>query len=200
MTEYFIFYTDSSDKKSCFLDIYPDHDYLHKPSLGQRMSEQYYPQVVDFHMSDDLWGIEVPDMIANTMSLYIVSENLRAVIDEHAYPEFEYLPVNIIDRKNIKVKKKYFIANLIGTQIDCADKEKSIMDPNIMMQKKGKDRYENLRKLYIDESKIDRKINIFRLLQMPELFIVNASFKKVIEKENFRGCQFFKMGEDVDIF
>jgi len=193
--DYFILKEAQDPTADCLLDRLPEgNDALFRPRVGKPMGADY-PEVMQFEMSPDLGGIRLHDLICNTLGFYVISARLKQILEEHAGAEFEFLPIHIVNRKGRREKGPYFIANLIGRQVDCADLSRSIMRESAM--RKG--RYGSLRRLTIDPARVDPDFKVFRLQQMPKLFIVRDDLKGAIERGGVTGCAFHAMGTDVDI-
>jgi hypothetical protein len=145
--------------------------------------------------SDDLGGLKFYEVVANTLGLYIVSQKTRALLEEHAEAPFEFIPARIMDRKNRPIPNPYFIANLIGRQVDCVDTGKSVMEEKVF--RKGT--YNNIKCLYLRHNEIDPNFKIFRLMQVPKVIAVREDLKDILEKNGVTGHLFYAEGDKIHI-
>jgi hypothetical protein len=189
---YFI-WSAVQDPVFCMLDRLPDgNQALFRPRLGRPMGADY-PEPLPFAISPDLGGIKVADFVRNTLGFYIIGPAVRDVLAAQQGAEFEFLPITIINRKGRTEDAERWIANLLGGQVPCADLSKSTMRE--MAMKKG--RYTSLQKLVIDPSRVDPALSIFRLGEMPQLFIVRDDLRAALEATGASGMQFHAMGDPV---
>jgi hypothetical protein len=145
--------------------------------------------------SDDLGGLKFYEVVANTLGMYIVSQKTRELLEAHAEAPFEFIPVRIMDRKNRPVPNPYFIANLVGRQVDCVDISKSVMEESVF----DKGTYDDVKRLYLRHSEIDPSFKIFRLKQVPAVFAVRDDLKESLEKNGVTGFLFLAEGDKLHI-
>jgi hypothetical protein len=190
--DYFIWST-ARDRLYCTLDRLPEgNQALFRPRLGRPMGADY-PEPLPFPMSPDLGGIKVADLVHNTLGYYIVGPTVRDVLAKESGAEFEFLPIQIVNRKGRTEGVERWIANLLGGQVPCADLSRSSMRE--MAIKKG--RYTSLERLVIDAARVDPALRIFRLGEMPQLFIVRDDLRTALQASGASGMQFHAMGVPV---
>lgn len=197
MPTYTIFTAKPDLTRDGFLDKWPDGvENIQRTRLGKRVDLAAASLPVEVQMSADIGGIEFRDLVGNTMGMYVVSERLKDVLLEHADAEFELIPLRIINRKGRAEADTFWIANLLDRQVACADVAKSDMDE--MRMKKG--RFKNIRRLVLRDAALDPSFKIFRLGEMPKLFLVREDLRDAIEAAGVSGCAFHDIGAPVDIY
>ena len=179
----------------CILDRLPEDDHaLFRPRIGRAMGRDY-PNARDFPMSPDLGGVELPDLVRNTLGFYVVSKRLRETLERTSDASFEMLPIHILDRRGVRVSAPYWIANLLERSIPCADLQRSEMTE--MAMKKG--RYTSLKRLHLVPERIDPAFRILRLDEMPRIFLVRSDLRQDLEASGATGMRFWAMGDPVVI-
>lgn len=179
----------------CLLDRLPEDDHaLFRPRVGKPMGADY-PTPREFPMSPDLGGLGLPDLVRNTLGFYVVSSRLREALERGALADFEMLPIHVLDRGGRRVQQPYWIANLLGRSVLCADLQRSVMTE--MSMKKG--RYTSLKRLHVDVERIDPNHRILRLGEIPKLYLVRGDLRRELEASGATGLQFWTMGDDVMI-
>jgi hypothetical protein len=189
------YYIWSTERNSlfCTLDRLPDgNQAMFRARIGRPMGADY-PDTLPFHMSSDLGGIKVADLVRNTLGYYIVGPAIHEVLSKESGESFEFLPIDIINRKGRREDAARWIANLLGEPVVCADLSKSTMRE--MALKKG--RYSSLQRLVIDTGRVDPSLKIFRLGEMPHLFIVRDDLRAALDASGATGMQFHAMGVPV---
>jgi hypothetical protein len=141
--------------------------------------------------SEDLGGLKFYDIVVSTFSFYIVSQKARDLLEANAEAPFEFIPARIMDRKSRPVTNPYFIANLIGRQVDCVDIGRSVMAEKVF--RKGT--YNDVKCLYLRHSEIGPNFKIFRLKQVPAVFAVREDLKEILEKNGITGYLFYAEGD-----
>jgi hypothetical protein len=189
------YYIWSTERNSlyCTLDRVPDgNQAMFRARLGRPMGADY-PEPLPFPMSPDLGGIKVAELVRNTLGYYIVGPAVHAVLANESGASFEFLPIDIINRKGRREEATRWIANLLGDPVVCADLSKSVMRE--MPLKKG--RYSSLQRLVLDARRIDPSLKIFRLGEMPHLFIVRDDLRAALAASGATAMQFHAMGDPV---
>ena len=177
----------------CILDRLPGgNKAMFRPRVGRLMGGDY-EETLDFEMSPDLGGIGLADLVRNTLGFYVTSTTLKTVLEAESGAEFEFLPIRIVNRRGRPEPDAYWIANLVDRQVTCANLGASEMRESSM--RKG--RYTSLKRLQIDTDKIDPEFRIFRLQELPKLFIVRDDLKLAIEESATTGSLFHAMGDPV---
>ncbi len=154
---------------------------------GERCSE-WFPGEVAFDCDVDNPSTRLPDSIFNNSLLLIVSEKLKELIENNTTTEIEFLKIFIRNHKKRKVEKTYFIANVLKT-ISCMDRNKSDYENSSL----DKSQVHHIKHLVLDENKIPKEINIFRLGEENDLILVREDLVKVIESSGLTGLQFGKI-------
>lgn len=192
---YSIWHKEPKVGSAAVLDKYPDGLKVFMPRIGKQLGQTDYPEILDFSVSPDIGGIVLADLLRNTLGYYVASPPLRTLLEQHSDAEIEFLEIRVVGRTGRPEETPYYIANLIGRQLDCADLSRSEMTE--LKRKKG--RYGSIKRLYLHEEKIDPEFKIFRLQQAPHVYIVRDDLRREIEDSGLTGSAFFAMGDDVDI-
>lgn len=186
--DYFPWEHDMSDENLGWLDD-EDPAVLREDSwkwhTGKSIAS-WFPDDVTFKLSKD-HGIQLPDSIPNTSSCLVVSEKLKAILASTGSP-FEFFPVKIRNHKKKVVPNKYYFANLIGL-LPATDKKRSDFELSAI-----DDRVMHFRRLVLDESKIPKETQIFRLAELRELYIANDDLAtRIVTTEKCTGISFTYM-------
>ncbi len=188
---YYIWTRDDEDDALAWIKKVPDSIYkkLYRFDEGVLVKD-WFPDDVVFEL--DLGkGMKLSDSIPNILSLLIVSEKLKQILEKDSGAEFEFFLVKIKDQKGNFVEGNYYVANVIGS-VDCVDMEKS----NYIMGKINKDQVNYFKELVLDEEKIQSDLKIFRLQQQTKTITVNEALGVAILKAGCTGVLF----QEVDDF
>jgi hypothetical protein len=196
MKNYFIFHPDFSKEEYCHVWDYPKgFPSLHKPGEGERMGAEF-PLGQKFDMASEVPGIQIADVIPNTLGYFMVSAKLKELLAKHATADIEFLRFTLINHKGRVASEDCYIVNVIGVT-DWMDYDRSL-GTKIESAAFGR-RIEYLRRLYLQDDKINPDINIFRISAMPKLMIVREDLKARIEEGGMTGGRFYGMGTKVSI-
>lgn len=115
-----------SKPEFCFVSRHIEEIGLNSTYLmnGEPYPEQEWPKDAHFFMSEQDAGMELSDMIGNTLSLLIVSSRLKAGIEQGRCGRLQFLPVALYNHKKRLASSDYFIVNPIGVH-DVLDLEAS---------------------------------------------------------------------------
>jgi hypothetical protein len=164
------------------------------PARGKRAGDRYQDGQ-KFQMAPGIPGTEVPDVIRNAVRYLMVSARMKALLEEHATVEIEFLRFTLLDHGGQVARDDCYLANVLGT-VDCVDMERS--EGTVGETRKGV-RFERLTKLYLREDAIDTQRNIFRITPMPAVIVVREDLKAALEEAQITGVEFFPMGAEVRI-
>ncbi|NOJ52700.1 hypothetical protein HK404_08785 [Myxococcus xanthus] len=139
--------------------------------------------------------MQIPDLVNNTERISIVSEKLKALLEQQAGARIEFLPVTIANHKGRVAAKDYFIANLLD-HVDCVDKERSEVeelnpDPTLLS---------GLFRLQVFPERIPSNAKLFRLKTMPPAIIVREDLRAAIDAGHITGVNYIAMGEECAIY
>ncbi|MGD1842381.1 MAG: imm11 family protein [Thermonemataceae bacterium] len=119
-----------------------------------------------------------PDLLGTGSTEYFVSEPLRLFIEQNVkHQPINFIEVTIAD-------KKYWLLNIIGLR-NCMDYEQSTYT---VYEKVNKP--DQITKLVVREDKL-YELDLFRLLDRPEIVFVTEPLKKALDKEGFTGIRYF---------
>lgn len=156
---------------------------------GLRMDHRY-PSVVRLQMGSGFPGIVIPDMIENLESYCFVSQKLKDLLESEVQTEIEFLPFMLYNHKGRVARDGCYIVNVIGTE-DCVDlsRTEAREDPSV------RGTFMSLRKLHLDDSRINPRAKLFRIQQMPKVMIIRDDLRKVLKEHNITGIKYVEMGE-----
>jgi hypothetical protein len=160
---------------------------------GRRLSDRY-PEDVVFRMGKSYRGIAVGDLIQNERGYCMASAKLKEIFEREAGVELEFLRFRLLNHKGRKASDECYIVNVIGTQ-DCADMARS--EGQVSLSEPGT--FLRLKKLYLDEAKIDPAARVFRVQQKPYLVIIREDFRALLESEDITGARYIPIGEPVSL-
>jgi len=129
--------------------------------------------------------LQVEDVVFNRNNVLVISEKLRAFLGADDLKNNEVLPVRIINHKGRAVDEPYYVLHQLELQ-DCIDQAESEVRSNPL----DPDTFMSVRKLVIDEGKIDPDLRLFRMARYPALPIFWRDLAEGIQKEGFTGIEF----------
>ncbi|MFE8599039.1 imm11 family protein [Archangium violaceum] len=189
---YYPWLHDDEDRSLAWItyapDVLRDHPKEHQLSEGVSV-KGWYPADVEMELSDQR-GIKLADSVPNIMSLLIVSEKLKALMEERSGAQLEFLPVRLRDQKQRLVQKPYYVMNVLGT-VECVDLERSKFRRSHIIP----ERIFRFFHLILDESKIPPDKKIFRLKEDPSLVIIREDLCEDILRAKVEGVMFLEMDE-----
>lgn len=163
---------------------------IHKPAVGVRMGSAF-PEGQRFQMAKEEKGLKIGDVIPNAIGYFMVSARMKALLEQHAGVEIEFLRFTLLDHRGRVASEDCYIANVIGTR-DCVDLEKSDGDPNQLIP----GRFTSVRRLVLAEDKVDPQARLFRTSTVPKVLIVRRDLKELFEKEGVTGATFYPLGQE----
>ncbi|MFL5349316.1 MAG: imm11 family protein [Hyalangium sp.] len=186
----------SDDPKYCLVDEVPEplRSKKWRISEGRPMEHRYPPDVV-LKMDRAHKGLVVPDLVANTERIAIVSTRLKGLLEQHSGARIEFLPVSIANHKGRIAAKDYCIANVLD-HVDCIDKERSEVeelnpDPTLLS---------GLFRLQVLQDRIPSEAKMFRLKTMPTAILIREDLRALLDAENLTGIRHIAMGEECAIY
>ncbi len=192
--DYFIAIADPARLEGCVISRFPAAMVpIYQPAEGIPLGA-LYPQPLDFVMASDRGGKAVFDCIHNTLGYFIVSAELRDVLEQECPTAIEFLPINLINHKGRRDKRDFFIANVLGT-VDCVDLDKSDYVEDAMTS--GEFLY--LDKLVVDEPRIPANRNIFRIASMPSIVLVRDDLASTLRQSGVDGLGLLPLDTPLDI-
>lgn len=165
-----------------------DDDYeLHK---GISRAENW-PSDSHFEMNEAYPDrLQLEDIVSNRNGVLVISEKLRAFLEVDVLKNNEVLPVHLINHKGRAVKESYFILHQLDLQ-DCIDQAESVVRGNPL----DPDSFMSVRKLVIDERKIDPEVRVLRMARYPMLPIFRRELAEEIQKAGFTGIDFGEIAD-----
>lgn len=147
--------------------------------------KDWFPEGLVLDLAKD-GGSKLADSIPNTWSLLVVSAKLKGLLEKHAPKNpIEFLPVRLRTPRKKVLEAPYFIANVLGS-VPCMDAKKSdfVMDTII------KDQVAYFRRLALQEKKIPKDAQLFRLAEHTPLILVREELGQTIIDEDCTGIIF----------
>ncbi len=195
MASYVIFH-EASDSKNCLLGKCPEalDEKRWRIAEGLRMDERYPPDVT-LQMDEEHRGLNVPDLVANTLHLCIVSGRLKALLEQESGANIEFLPAAIANHKGRRVPGEYFIANVLDTY-DCVDRDKSDFDTFAS----NPDEFTGLFRLSLREDEIPANAKLFRIKPMGTVLVIREDLRAALEAKGMTGVNYIAMGKRCSIY
>jgi len=164
---------------------------LREVSKGYQLREgisriKDFPGEANFRMDPSFpKDIRLEDSIRNDSSLLVASERVKELLEAEKVPGQEMQPVAIFNHKGRKEKAPYHVVHQIDLQ-DCINLKKT------KWKKDGSDEetITDVRKLTLDESKIDKDAQLFRLKRYGLPLVIRADLAEKIKKAGFTGFEF----------
>ena len=166
-----------------------DDDY----ELHQGISRaQMWPTDAFFEMNEAYPDrLQLEDVVFNRNNVLVISEKLRAFLEaDDALKNNEALPVRLINHKGRTVDEPFFILHQLELQ-DCIDQAESEVRRNPL----DTDSFMSVRKLVIDEGKIDPEVQLFRMAWYPALPLFRRDLADEIQKSGFTGIEFGEIAD-----
>lgn len=124
------------------------------------------------------------DNLLNAYLLIVASGRLKAFFEDRATPNVEYLPVKIIDHKGKVASTEYSIVHPLDP-VDCIDQEAS----QVRWHEFDKGVIDGVKRLVIDESKVDPARVIFRLKSFYWATLIRRDVAEAIDAAGFTGIR-----------
>ena len=193
MPEYFVMIA-SRDARFCTIQKHNEalSDFT-APALGRPLGDSW-PDGLEYRMAPTSKGIEIADLIPNTLGYTMMSERLKTLIAERSKTKVEWLRFTLLNHKGRKAADNLWVANVL-TMVDAIDREKTVGEPYPAKP----EWYLVTDELYIRPEKVDRALDMFRLGEMPRRIIVRDDLKTAIEKAGMTGALFHPMGAKVEL-
>lgn len=145
-----------------------------------------WPDDVSFHMDADFKKrIKLSDNLVNANDFLIASDKLQAFFKAEAVPQIECLPVVIFNHKKKAEPASYAIVNPLAV-VDCIDHKASVVTWNSIVT----ENIDAVRKLALDESKIDRSLKLFRVKGLVDLIFFRRDLADKLRAQQFTGLEF----------
>jgi len=191
--DYFVM-TASREPKFCMIQKHNDalEDFT-APALGNALGDGW-PDGLQYRMAPGAKGIEIGDLVANTLGYTMMSDRLKSLIAERSKTAVEWLRFTLLNHKGRKAADNLWVANVL-TLVDAVDRDRTIGEPYPAKP----EWYLVTDELYIRPEKVNSKLDMFRLGEMPRRIIVRDDLKAAIEKAGMTGVVFHPMGAKVEL-
>lgn len=193
MTFHFILHDTDEPEQCAIYDFLDGFERIDMPARGIRMGAAY-PSGIRFQMTADVPGMQVTDVLQNALNYLMVTARLKALLEEHAGVDIEFLPFTLLNHKGRVASKDCYIANVVGT-VNCVDEARTTGRPSATTP----GTYARITKLELDPQRIDPVRKLFRLASQPTTFIIRDDLRTVLEQEGVTGAQYLGLGEPVDL-
>lgn len=193
MPEYFVMIAAREPR---FATIHKHNDALADftaPALGRALGDAW-PDGLEYRMAANKPGIEIADLIPNTLGYTMMSERLKTLIAKTSKSKVEWLRFTLLNHKGRKAADDLWVANVL-TMVDAVDRDRTIGEPYPAKP----EWYLVTDQLYIKPEKVKPELDLFRLGEMPRRIIVRDDLKAAIESEKMTGALFHPMGAKVEL-
>lgn len=145
------------DRDFCFLGRGPsDEDDLQAwMSMGRSVAASY-GDPLEFHFEEHSPGMQLPSLLGNTRSLFMVARAVKDAIAALSTGPIEFLPFVLFNHKGRLASRDYFIVNPLGS-FDAIDPDRSVIERRAT----GSVRLKGLPVLRRD--KLDQAPDLFRI-------------------------------------
>lgn len=190
-TNYKIWAFDNpEDRNFCILDDLVEVEDDHELKEGVSRLDGF-PGDVEYFMDPDYPNdVELADSLMNSDSLIVVSLALREFIESKTMKNIEFLPVTIVNHKGKPASSDYSLLNPIILQ-NCINPEKSGARWSTLTP----DRMAAIKRLVIDEDKIDKAAKIFRPTGFSRIVVVEVKIADEILAAGFTGIRWVDINE-----
>lgn len=163
-----------------------------KAATGVRMGDAYDAQ--RFRLADEAPGIVMSDFVHNALGFLMVKGRVRDLLAARATAEIEFLPFALLDHKGRVADPEAWIVNVLGTS-DCVDLQRTVGTA-----KAGRTgQFLEITELHLDEARVDRQQNIFRIAARPRVIVVRDDLRAALEELGVTGARFTDMGQQVEL-
>ncbi len=122
------------------------------------------------------------DNLLNTDLMIVASLRLKQFLDQQGLPKVEYLPVTVLNHKGRPASRDYFIVHPIDP-VECLDLDKCQPTWSAI----DKTSIKRLKKLVLDESKIEKDRRLFRPKGFHRVILAHQELAKAIGAQGFTG-------------
>ncbi|MCK4608548.1 MAG: hypothetical protein KAT71_03625 [Gammaproteobacteria bacterium] len=159
-----------------------------KYDLEKGAAIENWPKTFQLYYNSKKDGEEFTDYQNNTLDWFLVSNKLKNIISSLQTKNIQFLPINIFDVANGKIRIDYNVTNICNILENVFDFENTIFYGE---QPKKKDAIYPPPKFYALKSKmIDKNIHIFKIREFPWSIFVSKEFKTLVTKNKLTGCAF----------
>jgi formylmethanofuran dehydrogenase subunit B len=157
---------------------------------GQPLKAEF-PADAAFHMNPDFPNdLLLPDNVANSLQVLLVSARLQEALQAAALVEVEYLPLSVIDHKGRVASASHVVVHPLGL-VDAIDMEQSVYKSHRIV--KGK--IDKVTKLVIDSQRVPPDRQVFKLKGFGTPVIVRRRFAELLGAGDFSGLDWLDAAE-----
>lgn len=172
----------------CALDEFKGVDKQWEFSEGVPRASTFPEDAVFTMDPDSPYDTLLADNLPNTKMLIVGSRKLKEFIEEQKTKEVEYLPVTILDHRGRVASRDYFIIHPIRP-VDCLNLDEcgarwSSLDETSISR---------VKRLVINESKINRKRVLFRAKYFEKAILVRRNLAEAIDAKGFTGIRWVEL-------
>ena len=174
----------------CVLDILENFEDSYKFDKGWSLTGEW-PRNAAFRMEPSApKQIRLSDYLCNHDSIIVASKRLQEFFLAEKVPNIELLPVTIYDHKKRVASRDYAIIHLVTVQ-NCIDTAASEVKWNNIHP----DKIMFMKRLVIDESKIDPSAVVFRAMRLSTQIFVKREFSAKMASTGFTGFRFWELSD-----
>ncbi len=143
-----------------------------------------FPDEAEYRMNDDFPDdIQLQDFLHNLDNQIVVNARARAFL-ESRIDKAEYLSVGVVNHKSRQSEEEYSVVNLLDLE-ECIDREATqfeehAMNPDLMVK---------VRNLTLDESKVPKDRQMFRLNGIPSIVVISDLLAEEMREEGLQGFE-----------
>lgn len=154
-----------------------------------------WPKSAKLSMDTGLGGNAVKDAVYNQLGVLTVAEKVKEAMQGALVGKAEFLPFTLVTGKGKPLAGTYWVVNVLEIH-DCVDRDKT--EGSASGARPGG--YAEIRKLVLDDDKIPKDVNVFRIDPRPEILVVRDDLRSALESGGFSGIRFLELGAKLDIF
>jgi hypothetical protein len=176
MSQFFILRGASGDE-FCRVWERPDGIRSMRPAKRGTSMLDRWSDDVSFAVAGRHPGQKVPDAIKNAQECLMVSDRLKALVEENVVSPVEFLPFTLLNHKGRVASDSMWVVNLLDT-VACADMDatKGSMSPF------HEGEIQDLVELHVIEDRVPDDRKIFRVAEHPATFLVRDDLRAAIDE------------------
>jgi len=126
------------------------------------------------------------DVVCNTISLPVVSARVRAVLEELAGKDCEFLPITLRDHRNKIASKDHCIVHVLRLE-DAIDMKRS----RYRMSELSRSEIAEVKELRLDLAAIPHDAHVFRARTAPDLVLLSDAVERRLQEAKVTGLRLY---------
>jgi hypothetical protein len=183
-TDYLVWQRSNKIKNTCVLDELVGFDEDFELTAGTPLAANF-PKGVHFTLHPDYpHNLVLIDTLNNIHRVIVGSKRLREFFEARGTKLLEFLPVGIMGHKKKLLSRDYAIVHPVSP-VDCLKVEECGARFSNLVES----RISALKRLVLDESRIEPQREIFRINSFFDVVMVRRDLAEAIDKEQFTGIR-----------